>query len=221
MSPRILNAVAWSVAAMALGAAPLGCRATDAPSSSAPAATTSEATTPAATTPAAAAPTAAPKYKSQSRPKGLGGMTCTDDEWVDPSPGRNGKDQIVTIDIYPPDLPKIRSFNPECAKESEDGDMIWKAPNLPAGYTLELQIEFWQDPKTMKHYKGPFKRSGPKNRYPVPGTCLMFDAKDECLFDRHDDVGNDVTFAYTVYLWDTQDQLADVQDPGIMVIDNP
>lgn len=217
MAPRILGAVAWSVAAMVLGAALLGCRATDAPSSSAPAATT-----PAATTPGAAAPAAAMEDMAKLAPFGETGARCRDDEWVNPSHGRNGKDQIVTVDIYPPDPPKIRSLSPECAKESEDGDMTFKAPALPAGYTLEIQIDSWEDPMTKKRYKGPFKRNGPRNRYPTTGTCLMLDAKDECLFDvHHPDVGNDVKFTYTVYLWDAEDQLADEKDPGIMVIDNP
>lgn len=212
MAPRILNAVAWSVATMVLGAALLGCRETDAPSSSAPA----------ATTPGAAAPAAALEDMAKSAPFGVNGARCRDDEWVNPSHGRNGKDQIVIVDINPPELPKIVSLSPECAKESEDGDMTFRAPALPAGYTLQIEIDFWEDTMTKKRYKSPFKRNGPRSRYPIPGTCFMLDAKDECHFDvHHPDVKNDVKFTYTVYLWDTQDQLADEKDPGIMVIDNP
>ena len=168
--------------------------------------------------PAAPAMAEAPAVKSAAMwvPRGGRALRCAHDEWQDPS---NGKDQSIEVNV---DLGRLTVLEPEprCAKESYGNKLTFTVGALPNGHKIEIDILTSEDPQH-KLYKGPFKRKGPKAKYPVAGRCVM-EANDSCVFDSHNpDVKSDAVFSYNITLWDADDNFVHEKDPGIMVIDNP
>jgi hypothetical protein len=150
---------------------------------------------------------------------GLNGSQCKKGIWTDADNNRNQSIDIQVLTALDP--PVLQYPVPPCAKESGKGKLTFKVGTLPAGYSVEIDMEARPD-KNGKPAKGPFISNAKSTKFPAAGRCVLTQTNDSCEFKTHNpDVLNDTNFGYNVYLYDSAGSLVDMKDPGIMTIENP